>query len=351
MTSSGVIKRRADSWQVDLSFKDVHGVQKRIRCSYPTEQEAELAQLRMRAAILEGSDPRRASGRRLSKGAAPETLEQLRTYCLDHVWAGSPSEDTVTSTTGRIIEEMGESTPIKSITTGSVRELITSLQQADLAPSTVKRIVSTLGRMLTVALEERWISDRPKLPHVHEPAKEARFLSEDELTEMFQALLTISQAAHDLAVFLLWTGCRVGEALSLTWDNVDLDRGQVTFTRTKSNKNRSVPIPERALHVMKTRHADGLPVPFAINQATFGKQWNRAKLKTGLDPAGITPHTLRHTCASRLVMSGISLYEVSKWLGHSSVQVTHTYAHLAPDHLTGARDAMDRRYAPEGDES
>jgi site-specific recombinase XerD len=44
-------------------------------------------------------------------------------------------------------------------------------------------------------------------------------------------------------------------------------------------------------------------------------------------------HSLRHTFASHLVMAGVDLYSVSKLLGHSSVKITETYAHLLPDHL------------------
>ena len=57
--------------------------------------------------------------------------------------------------------------------------------------------------------------------------------------------------------------------------------------------------------------------------------------RVGLE--GVTFHTLRHTCASWLVMEGVPLFEVSKLLRHASIQMTERYAHLAPDHL---RDAV-----------
>ena len=55
----------------------------------------------------------------------------------------------------------------------------------------------------------------------------------------------------------------------------------------------------------------------------------------------VTLHILRHTCASRLVQRGVSIYVVSKWLGHSSVKVTERYAKLAPDSLAGALSALE----------
>ena len=57
-------------------------------------------------------------------------------------------------------------------------------------------------------------------------------------------------------------------------------------------------------------------------------------------------HALRHTCASRLVNKGIDLYVVKEWLGHSSIQITERYAHLAPQKLANAVSALE----PELDE-
>jgi integrase len=54
-------------------------------------------------------------------------------------------------------------------------------------------------------------------------------------------------------------------------------------------------------------------------------------------------HDLRHTFASRLVMEGIDLYSVSKLLGHHDIKMTQRYAHLGPDYLQRAVDALAKR--------
>ena len=62
----------------------------------------------------------------------------------------------------------------------------------------------------------------------------------------------------------------------------------------------------------------------------------RTSFATACKRAGITnfhPHDLRHTFASWLVMDGVPLYDVSKVMRHSSIEMTQRYAHLAPDHL------------------
>ena len=57
----------------------------------------------------------------------------------------------------------------------------------------------------------------------------------------------------------------------------------------------------------------------------------------------MTPHILRHTCASRLIQRGVSLYTVNKWLGHSSVKVTERYAKLSPQNMAQALAALERK--------
>ena len=338
---------RGGSFEVDLGYRDARGKRRRLRYSYPDEEQARLAELRMRLAIEEGRDPRRESGRqRAPKNLAPETLGELREYCLRYVWSGTRGEDTAISFSNRIVEEMGSDVKIKAITPGSIRIATRGLESSGLAASSINRILGCLGKMLTTALEERWLDSKPRVPKVEEVDREARFLQEPELDRMFKGLREINETAHDLAVFLLWTGCRVGEALALDWEHIDLEHRRVTFVRTKTNRNRTVPIPQRAMNVL-LRRWDGEQKPFLINQDTFGKQWNKAKARVGLIDKRVTPHTLRHTCASRMVMGGVSLYEVSKWLGHTSITTTQIYAHLAPDHLRGAADVLEHLYGPE----
>ncbi len=145
--------------------------------------------------------------------------------------------------------------------------------------------------------------------------------------------------------FACYTGLRLGEICNLRWKHVDLESRRLTVANTadkatKSGKERSVPLTGRALAMIKDlQEASG----FGPNNVVFStgdkrpldgdyvsKQFRRYRKLAELDDA-FCFHSLRHTCASWLVMKGVSLYVVKEILGHSSIEVTQRYAHLAPD--------------------
>jgi len=83
-------------------------------------------------------------------------------------------------------------------------------------------------------------------------------------------------------------------------------------------------------------------MPFDLKeyQAENSWRWVRKQMKLEADEEFII-HSLRHTCATRLVNNDIDLYVVKEWLGHSSIQVTEKYAHLSPSKLAHAVCALE----------
>ena len=72
----------------------------------------------------------------------------------------------------------------------------------------------------------------------------------------------------------------------------------------------------------------------------ISKQIRQIREKCDGLPNNLTLHTLRHTFASHLVMSGVDLSTVASLLGHSAIQVTEMYSHLQPDHILAAADRL-----------
>ena len=150
--------------------------------------------------------------------------------------------------------------------------------------------------------------------------------------------------------------------LKLSWDRVDLTANVLRLEGrdTKNGKRRAVPLNEEARRALENRgrfRAEHCPDSAWVFSHRKGKRilnvhygfkaaCRRAKLTRTL-----RVHDLRHTCASWLVQAGVPLLEVSKLLGHSTIEMTERYAHLAPENLKAAVGVLDRlRSGYAGDE-
>lgn len=150
--------------------------------------------------------------------------------------------------------------------------------------------------------------------------------------------------------FLYLTGCRKGEALALTWEDLDLDKNTVSITKTMttktdllwkitSPKNRSS---VRTIAIPKSLASDLLAFKETHNQEPFIFFGERPLSETSVDryfKAGIKAarlpsiriHDLRHSHASFLISQGISIVAVAKRLGHKDIEmVLNVYSHLMP---------------------
>lgn len=110
-----------------------------------------------------------------------------------------------------------------------------------------------------------------------------------------------------------------------------LQDGKLTFTKTKSGKNRSIPVsPELYAEINRRLKKYGV---FSNSINAFGRALKAAKIDL---PKGRAAHVLRHSFASHFVMNGGDILTLQKILGHSTVNMTMRYAHLSSDHLVFA---------------
>lgn len=210
---------------------------------------------------------------------------------------------------------------------------------------TVKRQVNVVSAVLNYAAE-RGLCGRVKLlrPEVHD-AKE-RFLTVEERELLLDEL---PKETSRLALFLVYTGARLGEGMGLEWPQVHGDG--VVFTtfkgKSKRPRRRKVPLHPRVRELLDVLRSETGGTGRVFRSST-GHGWTahhqvdrvfkRATGRLGWDD--VTPHTLRHTFASHLVMKGTSLRVVADLLGHSSITMVMRYSHLAPSHLSSAVEAL-----------
>ncbi len=182
--------------------------------------------------------------------------------------------------------------------------------------------------------EQRW-----SLIHkLREPKGRVEFHSPEEISQ----ILEIFPPNWKLVVLLgARAGLRRGEMTVLRWQDIDFSNNQIYIAPNKTDKHRFVPMFKdlrNALEAAKTTAKDEFVVHVGQDEARHSSYYitaayakNTAKL-----PFKCFMHKLRHTFASHLVQAGVDLYRVSKLLGHSSIQMTEIYAHLAPADLQNA---------------
>lgn len=354
------IVARGNTWQVH--FEDSEGARKRL--STDVRVDSSLQDRGKSLATLAGMDRIREHllgdmppSSRPDPGKARTLAFALRRHYNEH-WSTKRTAKHKRFIVERIVRDIGY-WPLTSITFSRLRDYGKEMQDAKLKPATINRRMSTIHTALTEAHNRGEMGDTPmpKFPHYTEDNLKERYLTQEEEESLLASMESLAAPAdHDarymlaMVPFLLDTGLRAGEAIvdgsQDLGDTIWLPHGT-----TKSGKGRSVPLTERARSMLAEILAS--PVHTQLQEARakdadaptrwMGNRF-RASLKAAGIPtgrAGVTLHTLRHTCASRLVQAGVSLYVVKEWLGHSSITVTERYAHLAPKNLRGAVEALE----------
>ncbi len=215
-------------------------------------------------------------------------------------------------------------------------------------PYQANRTLGVLSKMFNLA--EVWgLRPDGSNPCRHVPKyreqKRERFLSQTELRRLGETLNTAeqdgSESAFVIAAFrlLILTGCRLGEIQTLKWEFITDVGMELPDTKTGA---RRIPLPTVARDVLNAlpRQADN---PYIIAGNVPGKYasdlqhpWRR--IRTKADLPGVRIHDLRHTYASNAVSSGMPIQMVGRLLGHSQIQTTMRYAHLADDPVQKAAE-------------
>ena len=184
--------------------------------------------------------------------------------------------------------------------------------------------------------------------------KRERFLSDEEYQRLGAALREIEQEGSetDAAIaairLLMLTGCRLSEIQKLRWDHVDLDAGELRLPDTKTGA-KVVHLGEPAIAVLRgIQRNDGNPWVIAGRKegshlTDMQHPWRRIRARAGLDDVRI--HDLRHSFASGGLLVGEGLPMIGKLLGHTQVQTTARYAHLANDPIKSAANRIASRIA------
>lgn len=240
---------------------------------------------------------------------------------------------------------------VRSVTTADVAELHGSLTQT---PYQANRTLGVLSKMMSLAevwgLRDRHTNPCDEIERYPEHKRE-RFLSLKEITTLGHTLNNAeSEIPYAVAAFrlLLLTGCRLGEIQTLRWEDVHLDNNELRLPDSKTG-SKIVHLGTAAVELFRNLpRVEKNPFVIAGIKANayltdLQKPWRRIRKAAGLEQVRI--HDLRHTFASGGLAVGEGLPMIGKLLGHTQVQTTARYAHLAADPLKTAADKIANRLA------
>jgi len=220
------------------------------------------------------------------------------------------------------------------------------------SPSTVNRYLAALSHCLTVAVKEwEWLDDSPmrKVRKPKEPRGRVRFLSDDERGRLLEACKeSESHLLYPVVVLALSTGARRSEILTLKWNQVDLQRGQIILYETKNNEIRYLPLTGRALELIKglskVRSIDiDLLFPGKNRKEPINIRWIWEVALKKAEIENFRFHDLRHSAASYLAMNGATLAEIAEVLGHKTLQMVKRYSHLSEQHTSKVVAKMNKQ--------
>jgi len=237
---------------------------------------------------------------------------------------------------------------LDQITRQQIQSFHTALAAEGLAAATANHHIKLLKHSLNLAVDWGMLEANPakRVPMLHEDNQVENYLDDRQLEGLLTVLRTDENTAVcKIALFLLSTGCRLNEALSAKWADVDIENRVLVIraSTAKSRKVRSIPLNDSALDVLASLHTESEFEHLFVNRKTgkpyvaIAKVWHRLREKAGLPHLRL--HDLRHLFASFLVNNGRTLLEVQQVLGHADPRVTLRYSHLSSKTLQEAANS------------
>ena len=250
---------------------------------------------------------------------------------------------------------------LENVNRKTIEQFLANLSTSGLSASTVARKLSALRQLFQFLYAEKIRADNPTI--TLETPKQGRplpkTLHEHSITALLETAAsdTSEEGIRTLSMLELiyGAGLRVSELVGLKLSALQMKDGKTTVNTDflivtgKGNKERLVPVGKKSREALSRylairphflRENETSPYLFPYHRAEgyitrqqFAVILKNLALKAGLDPASISPHTLRHSFASHLLSGGADLRVIQELLGHSDITTTQIYTHVNADRL------------------
>lgn len=329
-------------------YTDARGCERQFKIGSVDVLSLSVARRKAReivAQVLIGTDPRT---RKAELRSIPTLAKLVHERYLPHVMSYKRSwktDETVLRI--HILPALG-SEYVDRISAEPIAALVQRMREKGYATGTTNRVVIVLRHIFNLARKwriagvvENATAGIALAPEVNRE----RFLSIEEAQRL---IASIEQDENEIAkkaiMLLLLTGARRNEVTHAKWEHVDWDKRTLLVPLSKSGKPRSIALNAAAIALLRSvRTTDRGPYIFPAPTTdrpspSLYFPWQRIRVRAGMPDLRL--HDLRHSFASFLVNSGVSLYVVQGLLGHAHTRYTQRYAHLTPDTLLDAAETM-----------
>lgn len=248
----------------------------------------------------------------------------------------------------------------EEVSPDELNEFLASLAVSAISPSRSAFKHSVYGLRYYyryVGLPDRAI----KLPSLKKDAKLPAIFNKSELRLLFK---TPTLLKHRVLLMLIYSaGLRSSEVINLKISDIDFERRSIHIRRSKYNKDRMVPLSEYMIVGLKKYLTLERPLTWLFNgkwkqsehpdsSVTLGSPYSAKAIswvmREAVKAAGIakdvTVHTLRHSYATHLIEDGLNIVTVKDLLGHSKIETTMIYLHIAQCPLVKAHSPLDTLY-------
>lgn len=233
---------------------------------------------------------------------------------------------------------------LDQITKAKWREFVAARRADGVSGASINRDRACLSKMFATAMAADLCAANPvpAFPREREPEGRVRYLTREEYQRLIDAC---SKEMRPIVILAVNTGMRLGEILTLTWGQIDGERGEIHIPKTKTDEPRSIPLPAAAAAQLPAQGskgssarvfslAEGPRYPVQAASKRFVVVVGRAKIKD------FRFHDLRHTFASWATKGWhewqarpMRRDRLQLWLGHKSAAMTSRYAHLDTEDL------------------
>ena len=337
------IRRKGRQYQADIMIKGV-----RFRKSFTAAKDAEVWEDELRR--------RKSLGLDIAELVNEEpmiTLDEAMEKTYHKYWKNTDSAYGNSQKMREIMTFFPRDILLSDVTTSALDDFIDWLQEKGNADATINNKLNIISKTFTWAKLRNIHKDAPHIERKKLKHGKPKVFNDSDIKDI-RAILgrekeiiqgIPNQLFLDFFDFSLESGMRSAEVANF---NQKTDMRQdptlgyvIDIEETKNDLYRCNPMTDRMIKILK-RYSEDVPFKQVTQKRRF-KVWKKVRELCDIDDPEWIMYLTRHTCATRLVSSGVNIMVIQKYMGHRKIETTLRYATTRPEDLMNASKALNNQ--------